>query len=527
MRTEEVLAMLSKVKANGEGEWMACCPAHDDKTPSLSIKEEGLRTLLKCFAGCTVQDIAGAIGIRASDLFNDRGEGLGAPPPFVQPKQPDLDEIWNRMADATDQHEYIRRKDGLPDGLKLQGEDLVIPARDTQGKLVTWQAIKPDGTKKSRKGEMGSSFFSIGERSNEAPVYVCEGVGQAWACYKATGRMSVACFGTGRFGTVSEAIRKAHSGPIVLVPDRGAEAEAKKAAVACKGLLWKPPESWEKNKDVNDFMREKAGNASLLEDMLLSAKKPGWYDADTFMFEAMRGNRLASLPPKEWLVNGVISRNGLSCVFGPPGAGKSFLLMDMMACICRGEPWFSHKTVQAPAILIAFEGMDGYGQRAAAYEKHHGRSLPSNFALLAKKSGRERWNVANQSHRLALAEWAHHEGLNGGITCLDTLSRATGDFDENSSQDMGRVIEGCDELRELIGGNITLVHHTGTNGQVRGSTALKGAWDDGIKIEHIPKDKIRRWSPDKIKDGPDDSNNQFELQVVWMDLVSSCVVKKP
>ena len=251
------------------------------------------------------------------------------------------------------------------------------------------------------------------------------------------------------------------------------------------------------------------------------------FDPETFMFEAMRGPQLSSLPPKDWLVNGVISRNGLSVIYGPPGAGKSFLLMDMMACICRGEPWFAHGTQQAPAIYIAFEGIDGYGQRAAAYEKYHGRPLPNNFAMLSRKSGRERWNVDNQNHRLALAEWAHKEGLNGGITCLDTLSRATGDFDENSSRDMGKVIESCDHLRELIGGNVSLVHHSGKGGDVRGSSALRGAWDDGIKISYDRENRIRAWSPDKIKDGPDDSNNQFTLKVIWSGLVSSCVVEKP
>lgn len=49
---------------------MACCPAHDDKTPSLSISEgENGRMLLKCFAGCSVESVSSALGLNVSDLM--------------------------------------------------------------------------------------------------------------------------------------------------------------------------------------------------------------------------------------------------------------------------------------------------------------------------------------------------------------------------------------------------------------------------------------------------------------------------
>ena len=52
---EHVARVLSRVQAkpNGRG-WMARCPAHDDRTPSLSIAQgDDGRVLLKCHAGCT------------------------------------------------------------------------------------------------------------------------------------------------------------------------------------------------------------------------------------------------------------------------------------------------------------------------------------------------------------------------------------------------------------------------------------------------------------------------------------------
>lgn len=67
---EKVLARLDKVKPDGAGKWKACCPAHDDKEPSLGIREgrDG-KVLLHCFAGCNAAEITAAISLELRDLF--------------------------------------------------------------------------------------------------------------------------------------------------------------------------------------------------------------------------------------------------------------------------------------------------------------------------------------------------------------------------------------------------------------------------------------------------------------------------
>lgn len=67
------LERLSKVRRTGPGKWLACCPAHDDKSPSLAIREaDDGRLLVHCFSGCSVQEITGALGIEMHDLFPPR-----------------------------------------------------------------------------------------------------------------------------------------------------------------------------------------------------------------------------------------------------------------------------------------------------------------------------------------------------------------------------------------------------------------------------------------------------------------------
>ena len=76
MEVKSLLALLEKVRATGPNSWMARCPSHDDHEPSLSIRQEGDRILLHCFAGCTVDEIVRALGIGLSDL----NTASGSPP---------------------------------------------------------------------------------------------------------------------------------------------------------------------------------------------------------------------------------------------------------------------------------------------------------------------------------------------------------------------------------------------------------------------------------------------------------------
>ncbi len=67
---DAILHRLDRVKSTGPGKWQALCPAHDDRRPSLSIKEaDDGRVLLKCWTGCGAAEIVSALGLSLADLF--------------------------------------------------------------------------------------------------------------------------------------------------------------------------------------------------------------------------------------------------------------------------------------------------------------------------------------------------------------------------------------------------------------------------------------------------------------------------
>ena len=75
------LEIARRLDARSRGShWLACCPAHDDRQPSLSIREgTGGKTLLHCFAGCGTEAIVASIGLGITDLFADSAPGSRGP----------------------------------------------------------------------------------------------------------------------------------------------------------------------------------------------------------------------------------------------------------------------------------------------------------------------------------------------------------------------------------------------------------------------------------------------------------------
>ncbi len=68
MTADGFLQLLDRVRPTSKG-WVASCPAHDDRHPSLTVREGDKGLLVKCWSGCDLQAICAALHIRVTDLF--------------------------------------------------------------------------------------------------------------------------------------------------------------------------------------------------------------------------------------------------------------------------------------------------------------------------------------------------------------------------------------------------------------------------------------------------------------------------
>jgi hypothetical protein len=229
-----------------------------------------------------------------------------------------------------------------------------------------------------------------------------------------------------------------------------------------------------------------------------------------------------SIPTTTWRVKHLFPEKGLSAIFGPSASGKSFIAFDLAACIAEGRTWFGHKTIAAPVVYVMLEGEAGIKKRVMAWEKGNGRTLSVDFKVVLQSV-----HVTDPSQIQSLAEVISK----GSVVFIDTLNRAAPTADENSSKDMGAIIEGGNMLQHLIEGLVVLVHHTGkdTSQGMRGHSSLFAALDGAIEVKRSTSG--RSWSVAKTKDGEDGKSTPFRLMVHDLGIdpdgepITSCTVE--
>lgn len=272
--------------------------------------------------------------------------------------------------------------------------------------------------------------------------------------------------------------------------------------------------------------RDDKGNAKTWRSVEFEAKKNGWKanalspraPADSGFVPAAQ---FASSQRVEWHIKHVLPKRGLIVVYGDPGSSKSFFTLDMVAHVARGLVWRGHRVSQANVAYIAAEGVAGFGNRLAAYAKHHAVSL--NELPVFVRGGA--FDLKEQF--LDISEKINEIG-NVGVVVIDTLAAVTAGGNENTSEDMGSAIDAAQRIIESTGASVILIHHSNNQGGVRGWSGLRGAVDNQIRIER--KDSLRTAHIEKQKEGEDGKAYGYRLQVVHLyddedgDPVTSCAI---
>ena len=189
-------------------------------------------------------------------------------------------------------------------------------------------------------------------------------------------------------------------------------------------------------------------------------------------FKWMDEDEFTQMPPPEWLLKDIFSRDSIAMLYGPSGHYKSFIAMNLGAAVAQtGEC----------AFYVAAEGISRMARKdfpawKLAYAED--RKLP--FYLV------EDMPLADdQGDYVAFLDSikAKAAGRTVGIIFIDTLNRAMLGLEENSAKDTAKVIHACLFLKKHLKCTVVVVHHTPKDGSdPRGSSALYAGFDTVLKV---------------------------------------------
>jgi AAA domain/Bifunctional DNA primase/polymerase, N-terminal/Primase C terminal 1 (PriCT-1)/Winged helix-turn-helix DNA-binding len=181
---------------------------------------------------------------------------------------------------------------------------------------------------------------------------------------------------------------------------------------------------------------------------------------------------LLTSPPTSYLIDHVLAARTTVVLYGEPGSGKTLIALEMAFCLASGLPWQGHNVIGGPVLYLATEGHAALPDRLRALCSHHGVHLIPHLKFLNRGV-----DLTDRVFLGAFEELVEREQPT--LVVVDTMARAIGTGEENSSRDVNALIGNLEALRERCPGLTVLVlHHPAkSSGDLRGSSAIKASAD--------------------------------------------------
>jgi len=244
-------------------------------------------------------------------------------------------------------------------------------------------------------------------------------------------------------------------------------------------------------------------------------------------FKLMRFDDVMLPTAANYLVKGLLPRQGLAVVWGPPKCGKSFWVFDLLMHVALGWSYRGLRVTQGAVVYLVLEGADGFKARISAFRQRHlaeEADRPVPFFMIPTRIDLIK-DVPDLIRDI-------HEQLGDVIpaaVAIDTLNRSLVGS-ESSDEDMAAYLKAAEVIGDAFGCLVTIVHHSGVAGdRPRGHTSLTGTTDVQIAVSRGEHENIIA-ELEFVKDGPQGLVLASRLEVVEIgvdedgDAITSCVI---
>jgi len=448
MNLEAVLERLQGVRRNGSG-WMTLCPAHADKTPSLSLTERNGKVLLKCFAGCSSEAVCAELGIELGELFTDNGAA--------------------RRIEA--EYDY----------------------QDENGKLLYQVArFEPKGFRQRRPDGKGGWHWNLNgarrvlyrlpEVLAAKSVLVCEGEKD---CETARALGLVATCNAGGAGKWREEHGEVLRGKRVVIIADADEPGRKHAQQVAESLAGKAESvkvlEFAHAKDLSEWAATGGTRDALMELVRnIGEWKPQRITGAGFNLTSL--SELLNEPEEKvsWLVADKLPASGISVLSAKPKVGKSTLARCLALAVGRGEQFLGCATTRGVVIYLALEEKRSEVRRHFADLGARGEEqIHIHCAAAPKDAVPELCKIAAE--------------LKPALVIIDPLFKFVRVADEKAYAETCQAIEPLLTLARQTGAHVMLVHHNGkadradATDAILGSTAIFGGVDAALILKRTDR----------------------------------------
>ncbi|MFI8661853.1 AAA family ATPase [Rhodococcus qingshengii] len=214
--------------------------------------------------------------------------------------------------------------------------------------------------------------------------------------------------------------------------------------------------------------------------------------------------RMSAVEP---LIAGILYRDTLAQLSGPPGSYKSFIVIGASLAVALGQTWEGYGVEKGGIVVyVAAEGASGLRARILAWCELSGvdpEELEGRFYVLPLPI--QLGNIVDVTEAIELVA-----ELDASLLVLDTRARCTIGLEENSATEQGKAISAVERIQDAAGCTVLAVHHSAKGGSGgRGSSAWDGqVWTD---LRVTGEDMYATIEVHKHKDAVSGTKHHFRL----------------
>ena len=573
MTGASAVELFEALKGRGKPhDFVCCCPAHEDRNPSMSVTEKDGRVLVHCHAGCPQEAVIAALRDRGvwpelkpngstnghyhsnptsrRPISRENGrsevveievvspEELRLPPTLPVPTTDDHVRHYRREAltSLNVLREHVYRQGGVPVFIKqrlIKGPKFLPYYRVEDGAAELWQSHEPAGFKKLPYVSPGRDPFKS-EGAESRSLFWCEGERDVDTLAK----QGLDAFTFGAAKNIPAGAELYVKGRKVIIPvdnddagRRDAEAKAQRCwghATSIKVISFPDLPA---GGDISDWLVEHTRD-ELRQKVL---QTPDWQPPERTAEEIgvreapLEGSLevicLADVSPRqiEWLWPDWIAIGKVSVLAGNGGQGKTTILCDWAARASTGARWPDDAAGSAPGDVIILAAEDDVEDTLAPRLIAAGADRARIFTVRAVHNNDNSRRSFSLQADLARLESLIREKNNVRLVIIDPISSYLGKVDSHKNADVRSVLEPLAEMAARLRVAVVCNNHFSkgagdANSRIIGSVAFVNQARAAFIVTDDAQDDTRKLlMPSKMNIAPIKYGLAYRIEGLHID----------